>query len=244
MTGRSEVLPMIMLTFGFIRWVYWSLNSFLNHKSTQRIGYFKLNVGRENLSAKNFVNSSVAKTIYTMQKIRVHDKEFELFIPGDQIQKVVSEMADKINRDLEGKEVIFMGILNGAFMFASDLIRQIRLDCQMTFLKLASYAGTSSMGTVKRLIGINEDIRDKTVVILEDIVDTGITLEDIIKQLRGYEPGEIRVATLLLKPDAYIKEIPLDYVGMEIPNDFVVGYGLDYEGHARNLSDIYRVVLP
>ena len=129
-------------------------------------------------------------------------------------------------------------------MFASDLIRQIQLDCQITFLKLASYAGTSSTGTVKRLIGINEDIHNKTVVILEDIVDTGITLENIIKQLMGYDPGEIRVATLLFKPEAYLKDIPLDYVGIEIPNVYVLGYGLDYEGYARNLADIYKAVGP
>ena len=177
-----------------------------------------------------------------MERIKVHDKEFELFIPGSRIQETIAVMAENINRDLAGKEVIFMGILNGAFMFASDLIRLIRLDSQITFLKLASYAGTSTTGTVKRLIGINEDIHNKIVVILEDIVDSGITLEDITKQLKGYEPDEIKVATLLLKPDAYCKEVPLDYVGMEIPNDFVVGYGLDYEGYGRNLKDIYRVV--
>lgn len=176
-----------------------------------------------------------------MEIRKIHDKEFELFIPNARISEVVSAMAARISRDLAGRDVIFMGILNGAFMFAAELIKQITPDCQITFLKLASYAGTSSAGTVKRLIGINEDIKDKTVVILEDIVDTGITLEDIIKQLKGYEPGEIRVATLLLKPDAYLKDIKVDYVGIEIPNDFVVGFGLDYKGFGRNLTDIYRV---
>ena len=179
-----------------------------------------------------------------MNRIKVLDKEFDIFIPHTRIQESVSIMASNINRDLAGKEVIFMGILNGAFMFASDLFRQITLDCQITFLKLASYAGTSSTGTVKRLIGINEDIKDKTVVILEDIVDTGITLDSIIKQLSGYEPGDIKVATMLFKPDAYQKDIPLDYVGIEIPNEFILGYGLDYEGYGRNLADIYTVVLP
>lgn len=179
-----------------------------------------------------------------MNRIKVLDKEFEIFIPRSRIQEVVHSMASKINHDLAGKEVIFMGILNGAFMFASDLFRQISLDCQITFLKLASYAGTSSTGTVKRLIGINEDIKGKTVVILEDIVDTGITLENIIRQLNGYEPGEIKVATMLFKPDTYQKDIPLDYIGIEIPDEFILGYGLDYEGFGRNLSDIYKVVLP
>ena len=177
-----------------------------------------------------------------MSRKKVHDKEFEIYIPSTEIRKVISEMAVKINEDLAGKDVIFLGILNGAFMFASDLFREITLDCQISFLKLASYAGTSSTGTVKRLIGINEDIYQKTVVILEDIVDTGVTLDNIIKQLKGYEPAEIKVATLLFKPDAYTKDLKLDYVGLEIPNDFVLGYGLDYEGLGRNLADLYKVV--
>jgi len=179
-----------------------------------------------------------------MEVRKIHGREFKLFIPNSRISLAIKDMAARISRDLEGKDVIFMGILNGAFMFAAELIRQITPDCQVTFLKLASYTGTSSTGTVKRLIGINEDIKNKTVVILEDIVDTGITLENIIKQLNGYEPAEIRVATLLYKPDAYLKDIPLDYVGLEIPNVFVVGYGLDYEGFGRNLSDIYKVLKP
>jgi hypoxanthine phosphoribosyltransferase len=177
-----------------------------------------------------------------MSRKRVHDREFEIFIPSSEIRKVISEMALQINEDLAGRDVIFFGILNGAFMFASDLFREVTLDCQISFLKLASYAGTSSTGTVKRLIGINEDIYRKTVVILEDIVDTGVTLDNIIKQLKGYEPAEIRVATLLFKPAAYTKDMKLDYVGIEIPNDFILGYGLDYKGIGRNLVDLYKVV--
>jgi hypoxanthine phosphoribosyltransferase len=173
---------------------------------------------------------------------KIHDKQFEIYIQSAEIREVISGMARQINEDLAGKDVIFLGILNGAFMFASDLIREMRLDCQISFLKLASYAGTSSTGTVKRLIGINEDIYQKTVVILEDIVDSGATLDNIIKQLKGYEPAEIRVATMLFKPAAYTKDIKLDYVGIEIPNDFVLGYGLDYQGYGRNLTDLYRVV--
>ena len=176
-----------------------------------------------------------------MSRIKVHDKEFEIYIPNSEIREVISDMARQINEDLAGRDVIFLGILNGAFMFASDLFREITLDCQITFLKLASYAGTSSTGTVKRLIGINEDIYRKTVVILEDIVDTGVTLDNIIKQLKGYEPEEIRVATMLFKPAAYTKDMKLDYVGIEIPNDFVLGYGLDYQGYGRNLTDLFKV---
>ncbi|MEA3451306.1 MAG: hypoxanthine phosphoribosyltransferase, partial [Bacteroidota bacterium] len=142
---------------------------------------------------------------------------------------------------LKGKDVIFLGILNGAFLFAADLFRQIDIDCQITFLKIASYQGTTSSGSVKRLIGINEDIENKTVIILEDIIDSGITVDYILKQLRGYEPKEILIATLLFKPEAYQKDFDIDYVAIDIPNDFIVGYGLDYNGFGRNLKDIYTL---
>jgi hypoxanthine phosphoribosyltransferase len=174
--------------------------------------------------------------------IRVHDKQFGLFIPEEQIQKVVSGIAEQMNRDLADKDPIFLGILNGAFMFASDLYKQLDFPCQITFLKLASYSGTQSTGSVKQLIGINLDLKDRFVVILEDIVDTGVTLETIIRQLSGYEPAEIRVATFLHKPEATVREVKLDYVGLEIPNDFILGYGLDYDGYGRNFREIYQLV--
>ena len=128
-------------------------------------------------------------------------------------------------------------------MFAADLVKHLDLDCTITFLKLASYQGTSSTGKVKRLIGLNEDIEGQTVVVLEDIVDTGITLDFIQKQLRGYEPAEIKLATLLYKPDACQQDVSLDFVGIEIPDDFVVGYGLDYNGFGRNLKQIYTEIV-
>ncbi len=174
-----------------------------------------------------------------MEKVKLLDKRFKLFIKEDRITKRVEELAHIISSDLKNESVFFMGILNGAFMFASDLLKKIDFDCRITFLKLASYEGTSSTGNVKRLIGINEDIKDQTVVIIEDIVDTGITLEHIVKQLKGYEPKEIKVVTMFLKPDAYKGDIPVDYVGIEIPNDFIVGYGLDYDGYGRNLKNLY-----
>jgi len=171
----------------------------------------------------------------------VNGKKFRLFIPESKIQQEISRIAGEMNRDLAGRDPIFMGILNGAFMFASDLYRQITFPCQITFLKLASYSGTSSTGTVKQLIGINQDLRDRLVVILEDIVDTGETLDTIIRQLSGFQPEEIRIATLLHKPAAAIRQVKLDYVGMEIPNDFIVGYGLDYDGYGRNFREIYQL---
>jgi hypoxanthine phosphoribosyltransferase len=174
--------------------------------------------------------------------VKVHDKHFEPFIPENEIQIEVTRIAEEMNRDLAGKDPIFLGILNGAFMFASDLYKQLSFPCQITFLKLASYSGTQSTGTVKQLIGINRELKDRVVVVLEDIVDTGVTLETIIRQLSGYQPAEIRVATFLHKPAATIKKVKLDYVGMEIPNDFILGYGLDYDGYGRNFKEIYRLV--
>jgi len=174
--------------------------------------------------------------------VQVRDKTFKLVIPEKLIQQEVTRIAEQMNAELADRDPIFLGILNGAFMFAGDLYKQLTFPCQITFLKLASYSGTRSTGTVKQLIGINLDLKDRCVVVLEDIVDTGVTLETIIRQLSGYEPAEIRVATFLHKPDATIREVRLDYVGMEIPNDFILGYGLDYDGYGRNFREIYRLV--
>ncbi len=174
--------------------------------------------------------------------VQVHDKFFEPFIDEKAIQKEVSRVAHEMNRDLASKDPVFLGILNGAFMFASDLYKQLDFPCQITFLKLASYSGTQSTGSVKQLIGINRDLKDRVVVVLEDIVDTGVTLDTIIRQLSGFEPAEIMVATFLHKPEATVKEVKLDYVGMEIPNNFILGYGLDYDGYGRNFREIYRLV--
>ena len=174
--------------------------------------------------------------------VKVNDRNFELFIPESQIQTEVTRIAEEMNRDLTGKNPIFLGILNGAFMFASDLYKQLSFLSQITFLKLASYSGTKSKGTVKQLIGINHDLKDRVVVVLEDIVDTGVTLDTIIRQLSGYQPAEIRVATFLYKPDAAVTDVKLDYVGIEIPNDFILGYGLDYDGYGRNFKEIYQLV--
>jgi hypoxanthine phosphoribosyltransferase len=178
----------------------------------------------------------------TQNTIQVKDKQFRISIYSEEIQKNIVEMAEKMNHDLAGKDVIFLGILNGCFMFAGDLFKHISINCKISFLKLASYQGTSSSGAVKQLIGINENIEGKTVVILEDIVDTGNTLDNIIKQLRGFEPAEIKVATLLYKPDVYNKDFTIDYYGFKIPNDFIIGYGLDYDGYGRNKKDIYTII--
>jgi hypoxanthine phosphoribosyltransferase len=176
-----------------------------------------------------------------MSKINLCGKEFALFLTADKIQAEVQHIADSINTELNSEDVVFLGILNGAFMFASDLVRKINFDVQVTFVKLTSYSGQNSTGIVRRLIGVNEDLKDKTIVIVEDIIDTGATIESIIAQIKGFRPRQIFVATLLLKPDLFLKEINIDYVGFRIPKNFVVGYGLDYNGFGRNLRNLYTL---
>ncbi|MGB8358786.1 MAG: hypoxanthine phosphoribosyltransferase [Bacteroidales bacterium] len=176
-----------------------------------------------------------------MNEITVLDREFTEYITEDEIQSRITAMADKITEDLKDHDVLFFGILNGSFLFAADIFRQIKLNAQISFIKLASYEGTGSSGKIKELIGWNEDISGKTVVVLEDIVDTGSTLERIIGELTLRKASEVKICTLLFKPDAYTKDIPIDYIGFEIPNSFVVGYGLDYDGYGRNLKSIYKI---
>ncbi len=178
----------------------------------------------------------------TNKKVKLLDKEFEIFITNIEIENAIQKVAEKMNSDLSDKDVIFIGVLNGCFLFAADLYRKLNFDSQISFVKVASYSGTSSTGTVKRLIGLNEDVKNKTVVLLEDIIDSGRTIEDLVKQIKGYEPAEIRIATFLYKPQAYQGNLHIDYIGMEIPNDFIVGYGLDYDGYGRNLPHIYKIV--
>ena len=178
-----------------------------------------------------------------MKEIRILDKTFREIITEEAIQSRIRELATQVNNDLAGKDVVFLGILNGAFLFAADLFRQIDIEARISFVKLASYQGTSSSGTIKELIGWNEEIKNKTVVIVEDIVDTGNTLERIVGELIIRKASEIKIATMLYKPAAYRGNIHLDYVGFEIPDDFVVGCGLDYDGYGRNLSSVYSLIL-
>ena len=177
-----------------------------------------------------------------MSTIQIKDKNFALSIADAEIQAAVRKVADAINRDMEGKDPLFLCVLNGAFMFASDLMKNVNVPCQITFIKLSSYEGLYTTGAVKEIIGLNESVVGRTVVVVEDIVDTGITMERILSSLRAKGASEIRVATFLQKPDALQRDITIDYVAMKIPNDFIVGYGLDYDGYGRNLKDIYTVV--
>ncbi len=177
-----------------------------------------------------------------MENLKILDKEFEILIPHSEIQERVKSIANQINQEFENQEVIFLSVLNGAFMFASDLLKEIKVKSKISFVKLASYQGTTSEGKVKNIIGINEDIKDAIVIVIEDIIDTGLTMEHVIKQLQEYQPKEIKLATLVFKPDTFKAHYDIDYIGMDIPNNFIVGYGLDYNGYGRNYKDIYTLV--
>lgn len=176
-----------------------------------------------------------------MSTIKVKDKTFKTFIPEEEIQRRVKAVADKINKDLDGKNPLFLAVLNGSFIFAADLMRYITIPCEISFVKLASYQGTTSTGKVKEIIGINEDLQGRTVVIVEDIVDTGKTMKRMLETLSTRNPESLHICTLLVKPDKIEEDLKVEYVAMEIPNDFIVGYGLDYDQQGRNLRDIYVV---
>jgi hypoxanthine phosphoribosyltransferase len=178
-----------------------------------------------------------------MKRIKIENKLFEISIKSKEIQIAISKISSTMNFQLKDKDVVFVCILNGAFMFASDLLKKIKFNSSITFIKLSSYKDANSSGEIKKLIGINEEIRNKTVVIIEDIIDTGITIESTVKQLYKYNPEEIKIATLLYKPSKYLKNIEINYIGFEIPDTFVVGFGLDYNGYGRNLKDIYSLIL-
>jgi hypoxanthine phosphoribosyltransferase len=176
-----------------------------------------------------------------MKTINLHNKTFEIFIPETEISAIVHAMANQINNS-GIKNPLFIAVLNGSFLFAADIMRKINItNCEISFIKLSSYLGTESSGEVNELIGLGKNIRNRNVVILEDIIDTGVTLEKIISLLEKEEVADIKVATLLFKPEAYKKEIEIDFIGKSIPNDFVVGYGLDYDEIGRNLPHIYKL---
>ena len=188
----------------------------------------------------NFVEISC--NINKMDAIKIKDKDFAVSIPESKILCEVERLAAQISRDLEGKNPLFLGILNGSFMFAADLFRRITIPAEISFVKFASYDGVSSTGVIKELIGLTEDIAGRTIVIVEDIIDTGCTMKKLLEDLGARAPESIHVCTLLLKPEKLKVVLDVEYVALEIPNDFIVGYGLDYDGYGRNLKDIYTVV--
>lgn len=174
--------------------------------------------------------------------IKIHDKTFEPFIKFDEIDKAVTKIADRMNKELYDKNPLFIAVLNGSFMFASDLFHKLDFPSEITFVKLASYSGTKSTETVRQLIGIDEDIVGRNIIIIEDIIDSGLTMERVLAQLKMIGAADIKIATLLYKPNSFKGHYDIDYVGLEIGDDFIVGYGLDYDKHGRNFKDIYKIV--
>jgi hypoxanthine phosphoribosyltransferase len=174
-----------------------------------------------------------------MSAVKIKDKEFVLMIPADKIQSRVKSIAQEINNNYNGKQPLFLGVLNGAFLFMADLFKNINLQCEISFIKVTSYSGTSSSGQIKNLIGLKENISGRDVIVVEDIVDTGDTMKYLLDELKKQNPASVKLATILFKPAALRQDVKPDYVGFEIPPSFVVGYGLDYDGFGRNLNDIY-----
>jgi hypoxanthine phosphoribosyltransferase len=176
-----------------------------------------------------------------MRTIRVKDKNFRLSVSAKELETAVERMALEINRDLEGSNPVFLVVLNGAFIFAADIYRRITIESEISFVKLASYSGTQSSSEVKELIGLNEKLKGRTVVILEDIIDSGTTIQFLLNKLEYLGAEKVLLAALLFKPSAFRESFRIDYLGLEIPNDFIVGYGLDYDGYGRNYPDIYKI---
>jgi|SRR4051812_20158605 len=176
-----------------------------------------------------------------MSLIKVHDKTFEPYLAATQIESAIQRLADQINTDFNGKKPLFIAILNGSFMFASDLFKRLTIDAEICFIKLASYKGTKSSGHVITAIGLDIDLIHRHVIIIEDIVDTGKTLDQFLPQLHYQQPASLTICALLHKPEATVFPIKIDYLGFTIPNKFVVGYGLDYDGLGRNIPEIYKL---
>jgi hypoxanthine phosphoribosyltransferase len=174
-----------------------------------------------------------------MKRITIKDKTFETSMPEAEIKNRVKELAQQMSRDLEGKNPLLLAVLNGAFIFAADLMREMTIPCEISFVKLASYQGTTSTGTIHEVIGINENLSGRTVVIVEDIVESGLTIKRMMEQLGTRNPASVQVCTLFFKPERLKEDLKLDYVAFEIPNDFILGYGLDYDQQGRGLRDLY-----
>lgn len=176
-----------------------------------------------------------------MDNVQVRDRHFKISIPEATIQQRVAEIAARISEDLKDQKPLFLAVLNGSFVFAADLMRGITTPCEITFVRMSSYEGTASTGKVSELIGLKEDLRGRTVVIIEDIIDSGLTMKELLSMLEDKGPKEIRIAALLVKPGNLKVNLDIPYCCFEIPNDFIVGYGLDYDGEGRNLRHIYTV---
>lgn len=179
-----------------------------------------------------------------MSSITLHDKQFDIYLPEEKIQSRIREIAAELNRDYKDKRPLFIAILNGSFMFAADLFKYLTIEAEICFIKLASYKGVKSSGNVITAIGLDQDVYDREIVIVEDIVDTGKTLNEFLPKLQHQGPSSLKIAALLHKPEATQFKLDIEYLGFSIPNKFVVGYGLDYDGLGRNLKEIYQLTEP
>ena len=177
-----------------------------------------------------------------MSTVKIHDRTFRTSIPESEILRRVKAVAERINHDMADKNPLFLAVLNGSFIFAADLLREITIPCEISFVKLASYAGTTSTGKVTEVIGINENLAGRHIIIVEDIVDTGRTMQRMIETLGTRNPASVHICTLLVKPEKLEVDLNIEYAALEIPNEFIVGYGLDYDQQGRNLRDIYTIV--
>ena len=177
-----------------------------------------------------------------MSIIKINDRSFRVSLPESEIKERVRQLAQQMSKDLEGKNPLFLGVLNGSFIFAADLMREMTIPCEISFVKLASYQGTTSTGKIKEVFGINEDLTNRTVVIVEDIVESGLTMKQMIESLGTRNPAAIHICTLFFKPCKLKEDIHPEYVAFSIPDDFIVGYGLDYDQAGRGLKDIYTIV--
>lgn len=173
--------------------------------------------------------------------VKVLDKEFDLYISYSRIQERIREMAEEMNRELAELNPVFLAVLNGAFFFAADLMKEIDFSCELSFVKISSYRGMQSSGIAETLIGLDENLTGRHIIIVEDIVDTGNTMHDLTLKLQEINPASVRIATLILKPDALQKNIKPDYTGFEVPDEFLIGYGLDYDKQGRHYKDIYKI---
>jgi hypoxanthine phosphoribosyltransferase len=180
-----------------------------------------------------------------METVQIEEKDFEILLENDQINKRTRLIGIQLNVDYETRCPIIIGVLNGSFMFMADLLREIDVACEIAFIRVSSYKGTATTGEVKEAFGLPDNLHNRDIILVEDIVDTGRTLKYILEKVQAQQPASVKVCSLLFKPSALLEPIPeLEYVGFEIPNEFVVGYGLDYNGLGRNLKDIYRATIP
>ena len=177
-----------------------------------------------------------------MSIVKIKDKSFRVSIPEAEIKNRVKLLARQMSKDLEGKNPLFLAVLNGSFVFAADLMREMTIPCEISFVKLASYQGTTSTGKIKEVIGINEDLSGRTVVIVEDIVESGQTMKRMIESLGTRNPASVQICTLFFKPEKLKEDLTLDYVAFRIPDDFILGYGLDYDQQGRGLKDVYTII--